>query len=66
MRVVRSTGEWSRRDPAAGLVDGVREILAGVRNRGDEARLLAEAFRVEPVDSSSISHASIASSRNRR
>jgi integrase len=36
------------------------------RNRGDEARLLAEAFRVEPVDSSSISHASIASSRNRR
>jgi histidinol dehydrogenase len=39
MRMNRSVGAWTRSGPEGGLEDGVRDILAAVRERGDAAVL---------------------------
>jgi histidinol dehydrogenase len=45
MRIVRSRGEWTRSSPDGGLEDAVRDILAMVRQGGDDAvRELTERF----------------------
>ncbi len=45
MRIVRSRGEWTRYGPEGGIEDAVRDILAAVRQRGDDAvRELTERF----------------------
>jgi histidinol dehydrogenase len=45
VRIVRSRGDWTRSGPEGGIEDAVRDILAAVRQGGDDAvRELTERF----------------------